>query len=438
MKSRKIISIVVSCIMVTMLFTGCVKKQDTSSDTGNSTENTNQPTEKKEQVTLTFVRTGTPEVLRGIFEPIIADFEKENPDIKIDMQDLGWGDAEKSLQVWASSKTLPDVMYHLPGTIFDLASKGLVVDVNQYMDEELKNNIYESLLQAGQYDGKQYVIPCGATSLLLWYNTDIFTKAGLDPEHPPKTFEELIAAAKAITEKAGVPGFGMYAKPAGGETSFVFESLFAAASGKNSWDAEKQKYSYDDPENKDAAVSALKLMQDLVPYTQQGIVEYGRFDTRTLLRDGQVGMVLDAINMANQIPDELDSGKIKVAQIPTGASGKQLSAINMGGWFIPSNSKYPEQAWRFLNYLMKTENQIKHTEYGSVPILKSESETYKGDYWKTIIKSVEDSVPEGISPKTNSLWTVNGEELQLLVMGKQTPEETVENMAKRHEEIYSK
>lgn len=49
------------------------------------------------------------------FCSIIADFEKEYPNIKIDMQDLGWSDAEKTLQVMASSKTLPDVMYHLPG-----------------------------------------------------------------------------------------------------------------------------------------------------------------------------------------------------------------------------------------------------------------------------------------------------------------------------------
>lgn len=38
----------------------------------------------------------------------------------------------------AASETLPDVMYHLPGTIFDLADKGLVLDLTSYVDDELK------------------------------------------------------------------------------------------------------------------------------------------------------------------------------------------------------------------------------------------------------------------------------------------------------------
>lgn len=439
MKKRWSGTILAVCLSGAMLLGGCGnKKAEEAAPPAPGSDVSQNATSAENPVTITFVRTGTPEILHGIFDSIIADFEKENPDIKVDMQDLGWGDAEKSLQVWASSQTLPDVMYHLPGTIFDLASKGLVVDLNTYMDDELKNDIYDSLLTAGQYEGKQYVIPCGATSLLLWYNTEIFEQAGLDPANPPKTFEELVDAAKTITEKTGIPGIGMYGKSAGGETSFMYESFYAAASGKNSWNPETQQYTYDDAANKDAAVSALKVMQDLTEYAQPSVVEYSRFDTRTLLRDGKVGMVLDVINMANQVTDELDNGKVKVAQLPAGASGKQLSAINMGGWFIPANSKHPEEAWRFLRYLMKTENQVKHTAYGSVPILKSEAATYEGDYWATVIKSVENSVPEGISPKTNSLWTVNGEELQLLLMGKQTPEETLEKLNSRHEEIYNK
>lgn len=58
----------------------------------------------EETVTLSFVRTGTPEVLHEIFDDIIANFEAEYPNIKIDMQDLGWSDAEKTLQTMALPK----------------------------------------------------------------------------------------------------------------------------------------------------------------------------------------------------------------------------------------------------------------------------------------------------------------------------------------------
>lgn len=387
-----------------------------------------------EPVTITFMRTGTPEVLREIFEPVIAEFEKENPNIKVDMQDLGWSDAEKTLQVMASSQTLPDVMYHLPATIFDMADKGLIEDLTPYLDDELKNDIYPSLLQAGQYDGRQYMIPCGATSLLYWYNTELFEQAGLDPDNPPATWEEFLAAAKAIDEKTDASGFGMYGKPNGGETSFVYESLFASAIGGETWDG--AQYTYELEANREQAIAALEFISELCQYSQPSIEEFGRFDVRTLLRDGNVGMVFDAVNMANQIQEGLDSGKFKVAQLPAGASGKQISAINVGGFYIPANSQNKEAAWTFLRYLMNTENQKAHSTYGSVPVLQSEAAEYTGEYWNVIVKSVEDSVPEGITPKTNALWSVTGEQLQLLIMGKQDAEQTLDNIIAGHKDIY--
>lgn len=116
---------VTGCLLAAGLAAGTIVgcgQQNASKETSGTTPGSDAP---QEQVTLTFMRTGTPEVLHGIFDSIIADFEKEHPNIKIDMQDLGWSDAEKTLQVMASSKTLPDVMYHLPATIFDMADKGL-------------------------------------------------------------------------------------------------------------------------------------------------------------------------------------------------------------------------------------------------------------------------------------------------------------------------
>lgn len=423
----------ISCMLVTTmcvgLATGCGSKKETENDSKDSSD---------EQVTVTFMRTGTPEVLREIFEPIIADFEKEYPNIKIDMQDLGWADAEKTLQVMASSQTLPDVMYHLPATIFDMADKGLIEDLTPYMDDELKEDMYPALLEAGQYNGKQYVIPCGATTLLLWYNVELFEQAGLDPDNPPKTWEEFLAAAKAIDEKTDASGLAVYGKSAGGETSYVFESLFASEINGATWDGER--YEYDKEENHQAAVNTLQFMQDMVQYSQGNVEEFGRFDVRTLLRDGNVGMCLDAINMENQIKEGLDSGKFRVTQLPAGASGVQTSAVNMGGFYIPTNCEHKEEAWTFLRYLMRTENQKAHSAYGSIPILQSEAATYSEDdtYKMTIIKSVTESVPEGISPQTNSLWAVTGEQLQLLMMGKQDAETTLDNITSGHEKVYNK
>ena len=434
---KKVLSILLAACMLVLFMAGCgnSSSEDGSSGSG-SPGSSGTSSSSGEQVTLTFMRTGTPEVLHEIFDPMIEAFEKEYPNIKIDMQDLGWSDAEKTMQTMAASKTLPDVMYHLPGTIFDLADKGLVLDLTSYVDDELKEDMYPAMMQAGQYDGKQYMITCGGTSLILWYNADLFKQAGLDPDNPPKTWDEFLDACKALDKLDGVDPIGLYAKPSGGETSFVYESLFTTEFGDSAWDAGKNQYVYDSDAGKNAAVKTLKFLQDVTAYAQDSFVEYGRFDVRTLLRDGKVAMTFDAINMANQAPEQLESGKLRCTSIPCGSSGKNSTAVNTGGWFIPTNSKHPDEAWTFLRYMMRTENQVAHAKYGSVPMLKSEAATYKDGYMLDVIKTMENSYAEGICPQTNALWAVNGEQLQLLMMGNQTPEQTQENMAKEHADIY--
>ena len=136
---KKAFAVVVAVCMLLTLLVGC--GGGASSTPAAAPGSTGAGGDSGEVVTLTFMRTGTPEVLHEIFDPMIEAFEKEYPNIKIDMQDLGWGDAEKTLQTMAASKTLPDVMYHLPGTIFDLADKGLVLDLSPYVDDELKNDM---------------------------------------------------------------------------------------------------------------------------------------------------------------------------------------------------------------------------------------------------------------------------------------------------------
>ena len=56
------------------------------------------------------------------------------------MRDLGWSDAEKTLQTMAASKRCR-VMYHLPGTILTWPTKGLVLDLSSYVDDGLKNDM---------------------------------------------------------------------------------------------------------------------------------------------------------------------------------------------------------------------------------------------------------------------------------------------------------
>ena len=65
-----------------------------------------------------------------------------------------------------------------------------------------KEDIFPGPLSSVTWDGKIYGIPRGANTIALYYNADMFKAKGLDPDNPPKTWDELYAAAKKLNDPA--------------------------------------------------------------------------------------------------------------------------------------------------------------------------------------------------------------------------------------------
>lgn len=104
---KKICAMVLAlCMILSLAGCGGTSGASASAPTADTSVDTSASAET-ETVTLTFMRTGTPEILHEIFDPMIEEFEKEYPNIKIDMQDLGWSDAEKRCRQWRPPKPCP-------------------------------------------------------------------------------------------------------------------------------------------------------------------------------------------------------------------------------------------------------------------------------------------------------------------------------------------
>lgn len=147
---KKLLAVLMAVCMLATVLAGC-GSSSTAAPSSEPAASADAAGDKSDEVvTLTLVRTGTPEVLHEIFDPLIAEFETQHPNIKIDMQDLGWADAEKTLQTMSASRTLPDVMYHLPATIFSMYEKGLILDLTDYVDDDLKADMYPAMMEAAQ------------------------------------------------------------------------------------------------------------------------------------------------------------------------------------------------------------------------------------------------------------------------------------------------
>ncbi len=104
---KKICAMVLAlCMILSLAGCGGTSGASASAPTADTSVDTSASAET-ETVTLTFMRTGTPEILHEIFDPMIEEFEKEYPNIKIDMQDLGCPMLKKRCRQWRPPKPCP-------------------------------------------------------------------------------------------------------------------------------------------------------------------------------------------------------------------------------------------------------------------------------------------------------------------------------------------
>ncbi|WP_199511322.1 ABC transporter substrate-binding protein [Nucisporomicrobium flavum] len=154
----------------------------------------------------------------------VAEFEKANPTIKIDARE-GKMDPQTFPAKLAGGQ-LEDVFYVYFTDPANLIAKRQVSDIGKYLkDYPVTSQIKPEVLRVFQDDkGNTYGLPYKNYSMGLLYNRDLFTKAGLDPNNPPKTWADVRTAAKKIAGLGnGTIGYGDYSKSNTGGWHFTTE-----------------------------------------------------------------------------------------------------------------------------------------------------------------------------------------------------------------------
>ena len=144
-------------------------------------------------------------------EGLVADFEAENPDVKITLQHQGgYGDLNQILvATMQSPKDLPTITQAYPDWMLQFSEAGMVADLTDRVNGEDGIIDYEDILEGVrdeiEQDDKIIGIPFNKSTEVLWYNQDLFDELGLEN---PANFEELKEVAKKIKEEKGIPAFG--------------------------------------------------------------------------------------------------------------------------------------------------------------------------------------------------------------------------------------
>ena len=173
---------------------------------GESTEAGSQPelsAPPTKAGTLTMVTKFADPKYAPYFEKVVEDYQTANPEVKIELEQVGDQPYKDKIRVLSASKQLPDIYFSWAG---DFANKfvraNLAADLTSVIgpDTEWGKTLAPAALKAFEYDGKNYGVPINLDGKYLAYNKTIFEKAGVTV---PKTLPELLSACDKL-KSAGV------------------------------------------------------------------------------------------------------------------------------------------------------------------------------------------------------------------------------------------
>ncbi len=144
--------------------------------------------------------------LTKIVDGLVADFEKEHPDIRVNAIYAGnYNDARiKALAALRAGQPAQlSVMFAID--IYELMEQDAIVafdDVVRTPEERAWLDVfYPALMENSRALGKTWGIPFQRSTIIMYYNKDAFREAGLDPEKPPATWDELVSMGKKLVKK---------------------------------------------------------------------------------------------------------------------------------------------------------------------------------------------------------------------------------------------
>jgi len=165
--------------------------------------------------------------LTKIVDGMVNEFEKKNPDVKVNAIYAGnYNDARiKALAALKSGKPAQlSVMFSID--IYELIEQDAIVPfddlVSSYEDKAWLYSFYPTLMENGVTDGKVWGIPFQRSTIVMYYNKDLFRKAGLNPNKPPNTWNELVSYGKKI--KSSTNSWGVMI-PSTGYPYWMFGAL---------------------------------------------------------------------------------------------------------------------------------------------------------------------------------------------------------------------
>lgn len=434
-KMKKVISLIICLVLLVSMMAGC-----SSGGGAKQPEDSNNTPNANEKIELRYARWGLPEEMNAT-KKMLDEFTKLHPNITVKLENASWDEYWQRLQTQMASNTAPDVFLLDAGWYLNqFAPKGVITDITPLMEKDnISKDQYYDVWRTFTYDDKIYAMPRDYNSVLLFYNKDLFKKAGISEyPNPDMTWEQLVPIAQKLTidkngKNATEPGFdpnnivqyGLQINTA--DIDSAIETLIYQNGGKLFSEDGKTFY-IDTPE----ARQVLEFLHDAIwKYHIKPSPASAAKLTSAWFQSGTYAMVYQGTWMMSTLSDAKFDWDITVP--PTFKD--KIYCVQSVGNAISSKTKYPEAAWELVKFLSGKEGQtIMANQNDAIPVLKEVAENVymtsksKPDNKKAIFDAAVKSTPYIDFPQKAQIFEAINSKLELYFNNQKSLDDTIKEL----------
>lgn len=281
-------------------------------------------------------------------DSIVSQFNEKEKDITVRVETVGWDDYFTRLEAQIAGGSAPDVFELNYESFVNYASKGVLLPLDAQIaeDGDFDTSIFSSrALEAFAYQGTQYGIPETFSTSVLFYNKDMFDKAGLEYPDASWNWEDTAEAAEQLTNKdAGI--WGLYSP-----VQFWEFYKKAAQNGGELVSEDGSSITIDAEEN----VEALELM---LSFLDRGIMpreeDLGGAANEQAFLDGKIAMLVSGIWMFETFKDADFDWDIAVEP----EISEKATHFFANGLAVSKSVENPEAAWKWVKFFTSSPEMV--------------------------------------------------------------------------------
>lgn len=308
------------------------------------------------KVTVEFASWGSESEIK-ILKPILEEFEKENPDIKVDFLHIPQNYFQKIHLLFASN-TSPDVIFINNQYLPIYANAGVLEDLTQYSKDFNYDEYYDKSIEALSWNDKVYAVPRDVSNLVIFYNKDLFKKYHVAYPKSGWNFNDFLNTAVKLTDLPNVFGVSFEEDP-------LFYLPYLTSNGgdfENLIKTDQKSKVFSDKNSQEALefYANLRNKYHVAPRKE----ESASATMAQMFLQGRIAMHLSGRWL---VPKYRQEAKFDwdIVEFPKGKKGS-IVPLDASGWAISKSSKHKEEAIRLIKFLASERSSEKFVSGGLI------------------------------------------------------------------------